>query len=454
MPKKVLRLTVHLKIQAVTCPGVFLPEKNDVYVSVCMLGRFQKTKFVPSVFPLTFNEKVKIEKNFPEAMNPGDVADILEMDTTKFELIQLTPPVGETLAIYEQNTREFLYPGRKLTPSYPGMDRELLMKRSIDFPEDSVMLELQSTPLRKPMTQSSKRKPSPCPRELSNDNSYKQPTIASQTRSLSPYTKRRMAALSEDANQRLAHLNLGPYQFKKETDIKPPFVIRHVDHKLLPTNDLYIASSSLASKPSSQKNSRLGSSIYNDPSLRGSYGPSRTSLNAIKKPHEKDLQDNSLEDTDEPIMSEPAGRQLSPATTSMNNSTTSTFQKQSPVLNRLSLRERFYPGSSAPTKWEEIHQRVLKVLKSNSARQRLDFNSSAEVNYSSDIRPTSFVNSSCDTTGHLSSVLQKNASVHLGGGDYWSNRAAAYKGRPHRAIFEESLEKIYRNMYKKASDGT
>ncbi|XP_043555173.1 spermatogenesis-associated protein 6 isoform X2 [Chiloscyllium plagiosum] len=481
MPKKVLRLTVHLKIQAVTCPGVFLPEKNDVYVSVCMLGRFQKTKFVPSVFPLTFNEKVKIEKNFPEAMNPGDVADILEMDTTKFELIQLTPPVGETLAVYEQNTREFLYPGRKLTPSYPGMDRELLMKRSVDFPgiaprlefsttsiikecpydlrqieseEDNVTLELQSSPLRKSMTQLSKRKPSPCPREFSKDNSYKQPTIASQTRSLSPYTKRRMAALSEDANQRLAHLNLGPYQFKKETDSKPPFVIRHVDHKLLPPDDLYIASSSLTSKPSSQKNSPLGSWIYNDPSLRGSYGPSRTSLNMIKKPREKDLQDNSFEDTDELIMSEPAGRQLSPTTTSMNYLTTSSFQKQSPVLNRLSLRERFYPGSFGPTKWEEIHQRVLKVLKSNSARQRLDFNSSAEVDYPSGVRSVSSVNSSCDNTGHLSSVLHQNASVHLGDGDYWSNRAAAYKGKPHRAIFEESLEKIYRNMYKKASDST
>ncbi|XP_043555172.1 spermatogenesis-associated protein 6 isoform X1 [Chiloscyllium plagiosum] len=386
MPKKVLRLTVHLKIQAVTCPGVFLPEKNDVYVSVCMLGRFQKTKFVPSVFPLTFNEKVKIEKNFPEAMNPGDVADILEMDTTKFELIQLTPPVGETLAVYEQNTREFLYPGRKLTPSYPGMDRELLMKRSVDFPgiaprlefsttsiikecpydlrqieseEDNVTLELQSSPLRKSMTQLSKRKPSPCPREFSKDNSYKQPTIASQTRSLSPYTKRRMAALSEDANQRLAHLNLGPYQFKKETDSKPPFVIRHVDHKLLPPDDLYIASSSLTSKPSSQKNSPLGSWIYNDPSLRGSYGPSRTSLNMIKKPREKDLQDNSFEDTDELIMSEPAGRQLSPTTTSMNYLTTSSFQKQSPVLNRLSLRER-EPWRNELLK-HEAHPRSLKA---------------------------------------------------------------------------------------------
>lgn len=36
-----------------------------------------------------------------------------------------------------------------------------------------------------------------------------------------------MCELSEDTRRRLAHLNLGPYEFKKETD-KPPFVIRHV----------------------------------------------------------------------------------------------------------------------------------------------------------------------------------------------------------------------------------
>ncbi|XP_041064623.1 spermatogenesis-associated protein 6 isoform X3 [Carcharodon carcharias] len=387
MPKKVLRLTVYLKIQAVTCPGVFLPEKNDVYVSVYMLGKFQKTKFLPSVFPLTFNDKMKIEKNFPEAMNPGDVADMLEMDTTKFELIQLTPPAGETLAIYEQNTREFLYPGRRLTPSYPGMDRELLMKRSIDFPGIAPRLEFSTTSIIKE-----------CPLDLA--------------------------------------------QIEYE-----------VDHKLLPTNDLYIASSSLSSKPSSQKSWPLGSPIYNDPSLRGSYGPSRTSLNAIKKPHEKDLLDDSFEDTDEPIMSGPAGRQLFPAMTPMKYSTTSSFQKQSPALNRLSLRERFYPESSGPTKWEEIHQRVLKVLKSNSARQRLQFDSSAEVDYPSG-RSALSIDSLCDTSGHLSSVHQQNASVHLGDGDYWSNRAAVYKGKPHRAIFEESLEKIYRNMYKKAADST
>lgn len=60
-----------------------------------------------------------------------------------------------------------------------------------------------------------------------NAKNYEQPTISSKSHSPSPYTKRRMCELSEDTRRRLAHLNLGPYEFKKETD-KPPFVIRHV----------------------------------------------------------------------------------------------------------------------------------------------------------------------------------------------------------------------------------
>ncbi|XP_069794673.1 spermatogenesis-associated protein 6 isoform X2 [Narcine bancroftii] len=470
-----MAITKPSNIPIVTCPGVYLPEKDDVYVSVCMFGKFQKTKFLPSVFPLTFNDKMKFEKSFPEGMNPGDVANMLEMDTTKFELIQLTLPVGETLSIYEQNTREFLYPGHRLTPSYPGMDRELLMKRAIDFPgiaprlefsttsmikecqfnpvqveyeEDSMTLEPHISPVKQFMVKSSKRKTcqAGCPRKFSKRNHYKKPTISSQTRSPSPYTKRRMAALSEDANQRLAHLNLGPYQFKKETDSKPPFVIRHVDQKLLPT-DLCITTS-LYSKPNDQKRWPLGSSFCDDPSICGSYRSNKTSVNALKKP-----QDDFSEDTDTHVMSESIGRKFSP-TTDMNCSTSLYFQKQSPVLKRLSLRERFYPEPSTPTKWEEIHQRVMNVLKTNSARQRLTFDSTADIDYHSGRGSVSYIDSFYGTTEHLSSALQQDASVHLGDGNYWSNRSAIYKGKSHRAIFEESLEKIYRNMYKKAADNT
>lgn len=38
------------------------------------------------------------------------------------------------MAYYEENTRDFLFPEPKLTPSHPGMCREVLMKTVAGFP--------------------------------------------------------------------------------------------------------------------------------------------------------------------------------------------------------------------------------------------------------------------------------------------------------------------------------
>uniref|UniRef100_A0A3Q3BJT1 Uncharacterized protein n=1 Tax=Kryptolebias marmoratus TaxID=37003 RepID=A0A3Q3BJT1_KRYMA len=54
---------------------------------------------------------------------------------------------------------------------------------------------------------------------------YQQPTVSSSTRSLSPYTHRKMCQLSEDTRQRLGHLQLGPHRFRKETESQPPFLV-------------------------------------------------------------------------------------------------------------------------------------------------------------------------------------------------------------------------------------
>lgn len=60
---------------------------------------------------------------------------------------------------------------------------------------------------------------------VSVDSGYQQPTVSSRTRALSPYTHRKMCQLSEDARQRLSHLQLGPHHFRKETDSQPPFLV-------------------------------------------------------------------------------------------------------------------------------------------------------------------------------------------------------------------------------------
>lgn len=60
------------------------------------------------------------------------------------------------------------------------------------------------------------------------NSGYQQPTVSSRTRALSPYTHRKMCQLSDDAQQRLSHLQLGPYHFRKETESQRPFLVGNI----------------------------------------------------------------------------------------------------------------------------------------------------------------------------------------------------------------------------------
>ncbi|ELW67057.1 Spermatogenesis-associated protein 6 [Tupaia chinensis] len=58
--------------------------------------------------------------------------------------------------------------------------------------------------------------------------------------------------------------------------------------------------------------------------------------------------------------------------------------------------------------------------------------------------------SAYDSDPEYSSYQRPRGTLHLDDGEYWSNRAASYKGKSHRPIFENSMDKMYRNLYKKA----
>ncbi|XP_030582415.1 spermatogenesis-associated protein 6 isoform X2 [Archocentrus centrarchus] len=87
--------------------------------------------------------QLDIQATFPGVVDPADVADLLEADTTSFELIQLVPPEGEVLATIEESSRDFLYPGPRL--SSRAAEREILMKRSPSFPGISPKVVFSTT---------------------------------------------------------------------------------------------------------------------------------------------------------------------------------------------------------------------------------------------------------------------------------------------------------------------
>lgn len=285
MPRrKSLKVIVDIEFHAVTCPGVFLPDREDVFINIDIFGQLKRTKLHPPVFPFLFHEKIRFEKVFLRAIDPIQIAEELCGESVQIELVQLSYPAGEKLGVFVDNAREFLFPTPKVTPSYPGVDRELLFERSPSFPGISPKLEFssrttikevasmgrsqsekedrdrpksysasnehRSTKSRSRSEKSLPKSPQKCkPRKKSLTKSqsldgrgrgnrrsrsanrgctmygYEQPTIASRARSPSPYARRRMAELSiKDPFESATRAK----PFKSEIDKKPEFVVRKV----------------------------------------------------------------------------------------------------------------------------------------------------------------------------------------------------------------------------------
>ncbi|XP_077615570.1 spermatogenesis associated 6-like protein isoform X2 [Crocuta crocuta] len=226
----------------ISCPGVFLPDKQDVYLGVYLLNQYLETDCFPSLFPIVIQQSMRFEKVFENAIDPGAVAEILESFLTRFELIQLVSPAWEELACYEENTRDFLFPEPKLTPSLPGMYREVLMKTFAGFPGIAPKIEFATrTAIRECVflprnrfleERDKSRKPlstSQGPifplhnmRMKPKDSNLNRVPQSTQSRAPSPCPSRRF--LQDQPAQPSLRNN-----FRISRESKPPFVVRHVD---------------------------------------------------------------------------------------------------------------------------------------------------------------------------------------------------------------------------------
>ncbi|KAK2505274.1 hypothetical protein MC885_013668, partial [Smutsia gigantea] len=88
-----LEMVLELQIWAISCLGVFLLSKQDVYLGVSLQNQYLEANCFPSVFPIMIQQNMRFEKVFENVIDPGAVADILESFLTRFKLIQIVPPV-------------------------------------------------------------------------------------------------------------------------------------------------------------------------------------------------------------------------------------------------------------------------------------------------------------------------------------------------------------------------
>ncbi|XP_004408057.1 PREDICTED: spermatogenesis associated 6-like protein [Odobenus rosmarus divergens] len=166
-----LEVVVELQIRAISCPGVFLPDKQDVYLGVYLLNQYLETDCFPSVFPVMIQQSMRFEKG---------IAPKIEFSTRT--------------AIRE---RVFLQRNRFSEEKYNKSRRPLSATDGPKLPINNM-----------------KTKP-----KESNLNRLPQ---SMQSRAPSPVSARRCF------HDQPAQLNLGN-NVRISGGSKPPFVVRHVD---------------------------------------------------------------------------------------------------------------------------------------------------------------------------------------------------------------------------------
>ncbi|KAM7077479.1 spermatogenesis associated 6-like protein [Ciconia maguari] len=167
-----------------TCPGVFLPEKHDVFLSVCILGQHKVTECLPPVFPLLFHEKMCFEKVFESAIDPAAVLEMLESNVTKFALTQLVSSGNKQV--------------QKHSVILEKEDAETQMRQSVIISTEK-------------------------PKQGQKKSVISAPSLN---------TRDHICELCRENQHQLSRLSLGSAECKSENENRPPFVVRHLSPKI------------------------------------------------------------------------------------------------------------------------------------------------------------------------------------------------------------------------------
>jgi len=228
MPNKSLAVSVDLTLYSVSCPGVILKDREEIFVELCVFGLHKQSISVPAIFPLYFNERFKFRKVFYNCVNPLELHDALSNETATIEVVQKSRFIhaGVVLASMELTAKDFLFPYPSAVPVYSGADREILLNKTLHFNGINPKMEFASvTAVNEVHTTASDElvdRITEINREGTKSGSDGRNRSASPTRALS--RSKSMMSLSQ----------------------KPPFVVRKVDRELLKSSEPMAATDQLA----------------------------------------------------------------------------------------------------------------------------------------------------------------------------------------------------------------
>ncbi|PVD23674.1 hypothetical protein C0Q70_16947 [Pomacea canaliculata] len=443
MSRRALRCVADVTIHAVSAPGVWLPSKEDVYLSISMFGQYRNTRCLTSVFPLIIHEKFRFEKTYYTALDPAEVADYLEDELVIFELLQLSEYTDGAvrLASFSTSAREFLYPYPSLAPVYSSTDREILFSRTVAFPGISPKLEFATKTV---------IKESISPEDDALEDAFEQEKerrTCRKTRRSPTRRLRRSGSLSRD---------LGDIDLDSTIDTRPPFVVRKLDKSLIGRVPGSGHDTHAKSKPKKPKRSVSYSSddldLNLDPApLKHQYHLEKVIREPLRDPlpvYKSKFVSSVNGDEDAEVA------ELTSRTRSYYHPRP---RSASPILYRSSFEDRYGSRPYSPNLYSHLTDRVSRALERSARRlEMLGRQSPIYRPYSSLGRYTPRYSPvdrdllDLEIATSLAKSRSPASLVHLDKGQYWTQNAAAVSGLSHQEVFKNNLKKIYNRLYRTA----
>ncbi|XP_060605919.1 spermatogenesis-associated protein 6-like isoform X13 [Ruditapes philippinarum] len=453
MPRRALRCVVDLDLARVSAPGVWLPSREDLYISISVFGQYRNTRNVTSIFPMILHEPFRFEKTYYTAVDPQDVAEFLEDELVVIELLQYSDysDGAVRLASYSTSAREFLFPYPSLCPSYTSACREILLSRTIAWPGISPKLEF---------TTKTVIKESQSPELDALEDALEEEKLARRARSRSrsmSRTRGRSMSRSRSRTRTCRSYSSDSDSALESYDSDPSYMRPTISSIFRSRSKSGLEDSLIGRKPGApalkgQKKKKKSKRSSSRPSsaLSGydSYDdlPRLTPRLQIKEV----IRDasGSLPVYTTKYVSDDEDLEVAELTSKPSYLTTPRPRSASPFLYRPSFSSRFSrPVSPALSAAE----RLEVELAVERARARARARALIRARSPSPIRSyTPILRGSIDDLALDTSIARSRSWVHLDAGQYWTQRAAELTGTSHKQVFKDNMNKLYNGLLRNA----